>query len=298
MKAMGALAWLHRQMADLITVFLLPALAGLMPAKVCTALCWLAAGQAWLFPSTYASARRSAECALARAETLPREWAWTTLIEAAETWRLIFGLSPRLDVEGEWPTQPGFVAASLHYGVGTSVLWHLRESGLAPRFVYRPVASTELPGRPVLQAWYKLRTRLIERLCPTGGIRTGGARQTIAEALKQRDGTVVVLFDAPSADGRLQLSIGRARLRLRTGGLRLIESANNPVAFFHVHVDRLSGRCRLRIRMLSRTRPLAPQLTKQIKTVISADPGQWLLWHGVEGLLLPGPGTTSAPGSG
>lgn len=294
---MRAFNWLHRQTADLITAFLLPILASILPARAGSKLCRLAAGRTWLFPDSYQAARRSACISLERPESLPREWAWTTLIEAAETWRLIFGLTPRLDVEGDWPEKPGFVAASLHYGVGTSVLWHLREAGFAPRFVYRPIAAEELPGRPVLKAWFRLRTRLIERLCPAGGIPTGGARQAIAAALDRRDATPVVLFDAPAPDGSLQLTIGKAALGLRTGGIRLIESKDNPVAFYHVRVDRVSGRCRLYIRTLSRDEALERQLTEQMQAVIAADPGQWLLWHGVEGLLLPASGRTSEPGA-
>jgi hypothetical protein len=292
---MGVLRWLHCQITDLITAFVLPLFGALLPARLTKSLFWRLAAWPGLFPGRYPSARRSARHFYGRAGELPRTWAWTTLMEAAETWRLKLGLSPRLDVEGSWPDRPGFVAASLHYGIGTGVLWHLREAGLSPRFVFRPVVRGDLPGRPILLAWYRLRTRLIERLCPAGAITTGGARQEIARTLEQGDATPVILFDAPDLEGRWQLEIGRAHLGLRAGGTRLIEQSGARTVFFHVQVDRQSGRSRLAIEALPGHEGLGAQLAARMQAVIEADPGQWLLWHGIEGLYPPRAADTEQP---
>ena len=180
--------------------------------------------------------------------------------------------------------RPGFVAAGIHFGSGIGALWHLRERGLSPRLVYRPVAPGDMPGRPILYHWSRLRVRLMHRLCPAGAISTGGASEQILETLRKGDATLMLVLDTPGApDSRWQLDIGRCRVGLRTGGLKLIEEQAPPVTFFHGRFDRNSGRTRLTLQSLDEASTNASGLLAVMQEAIAEDACQWVLWHCIRG---------------
>lgn len=283
---MRALTWLHHQFADLLSDFVLPGLAALLPQRWMNRLLWQAAGLAWLFPDSAQAIEPSENACFGAVSDLRRRWAWTTLVEAAQAWRLIFGLRPRLTVNGHWPQEPGFIAAGMHYGTGIIALWHLRHCGLRPRFVFRPVARNDLPGRPVKRAWYRLRTRLIKQLCPNGPITTGGASQRINQALHEDRSTPVLLFDTPTQEpGDWCMRVGQAEIPLRSGGARRFGQTGTPVAFFVVTVNPDTGESELAITRLDPHRPVQEQVMEYMEQAMKHDPGQWLLWRGVEGLF-------------
>ncbi len=292
---MRIMAWLHHQVADLLTDFVFTPLAAVLPQFLTNRFLWHVAGIEWLFPGTYAAIRHSETICFDSATELPRRWAWTTLMEAAQAWRLMLGLRPRLEVRGNWPDQPGFIAAGMHYGAGICALWHLRESGLQPRFVFRPVAARDLPGRPLKLAWYQLRTRLIRRLCPPGPISTGGAGNRILQVLETGRAAPVVLFDTPMRDnGDWRMRVGKAKIPLRSGGARLFGQMQTDVTFFTVTIEPDTGRLELAITRLESGVSLQDQVLQLMETAMSRDPGQWLLWHGVEGMFQPSSGQTES----
>lgn len=296
---MKLLTWLHHQIADGLADFLLPAVAAILPRRWSNGLLWKAAAVEWLYPASGNAIEPSEHACFEQPVDLRRRWAWTTLMEAAEAWRLMFGLRPRLTVEGQWPQSPGFVAAGMHYGVGISALWHLRRQGLLPQFVFRSVDRQDLPGRPVKLAWYRLRTRLIRRLCPDGPITTGGAGQRIIEALNDRRSTPVVLFDTPTPEASdWCLRVGNAELPLRSGGARLFGQTGATVVFFVVTIDPQTARTVLTITTLTPDRPVDEQVMALMEKTMCNDPGQWLLWRGVEGLFRPAANRAAASRSG
>ncbi|HSH27968.1 MAG TPA: hypothetical protein VK972_09435, partial [Wenzhouxiangella sp.] len=246
------LDWIGHQLRDAVTAVAAPLVAALLPARLSKSVLWRVAGISWLFAEHQEAIVRSEQRCFATSGELPRHWAWTNLMDATETWRIAIGLRPRLEIHGQWPKQPGFVAAGIHFGSGIGALWHLREQGLSPRLVYRPVARGDMPGRPVLYLWSRLRVRLMHRLCPAGAIATGGSSQTILQALREKSSTLMLVLDTPGApDSRWQLTIGQCRVGLRTGGLRLLEEQKPAVTFFHGCFDRNSGLTRLTLRSLS-----------------------------------------------
>ncbi len=285
---MRLLTWLHHQLADLVTDFLITGLAALLPATWTNRLLWRVAGIRWLFPGAIAAIGQSEAVCFASPRELDRQWAWTTLMEAAQAWRLLLRLRPRLIVRGEWPAQTGFIAAGMHYGAGINALWHLHESGLRPRFVFRPVAASDLPGRPVKLMWYRLRTRLIMRLCPDGPISTGGAGRRILDVVHERQATPVVLFDTPTSDNSgWPLQVGKAQIHLRSGGAKLFARAGADLVFFVAAVNRQTGQTELAIEQANSGEDAMARLMSLMTSTMRENPGQWLLWHSVPGLFTP-----------
>ncbi len=283
---MRALTWLHHQVTDLLTDFVITGLAALLPPTWANRLLWRFAGIPWLFPGAVCAIRQSESVCFADARDLARRWAWTTLMEATQAWRLLLGLRPRMVVKGNWPEHSAFIAAGMHYGAGINALWHLHRSGLKPRFVFRPVAASDLPGRPVKLIWYRLRTRLINRLCPAGPISTGGAGERILEALDEQGATPVVLFDTPTNDNSgWRMRVGQAQVNLRSGGVRLFGKAGVELAFFVVSIDRETGQLELSINQTGTGVDSMDRLMSMMETTMRTDAGQWLLWHSVQGLF-------------
>lgn len=265
---------------------MLPAAAACLPARLMNRFLWTCAGIRWLFPGSSQAIASSERICFQGHTALRRKWAWTTLVEAAEAWRLIFRLHPRLSIEGQWPRSPGFIAAGMHHGIGINALWHMRRAGLNPRFVYRPVQRRDLPGRPVKFFWYRLRTRLIGQLCPTGAIPTGGATREIAETLRNAQATPVMLFDTPAQAGDDWLmQLGQGEIPLRSGGARLLSRSSARVCFFSVAIDERTGRGKLNIKRLDERRPIEAQIMDSMEEALAENPGQWLLWRGVDGLF-------------
>lgn len=280
--------WLHHQVADLLTDFFIPGIAAVLPPNWSNRLLRRAAAIQWLFPGAVSAIRDSEAICFNTSLNLPREWAWTTLMEAAQTWRLMLGLNPRLNVTGDWPASPGFIAAGMHYGAGIVALWHLNRSGLRPRFVFRPVASSDLPGRPVKLAWFRLRTRLIISLCPGGPISTGGAGKRILKVLDEGQATPIVLFDTPTNEHTdWCMQVCNAQINLRSGGARLFSGAGSKLVFFVVTINPATGQSHLTIKKLDSGTTSMDQLKSLMEAEMSRRPGQWLLWHSVQGLFMP-----------
>ena len=278
--------WLHLQIADTLVCFLLPAIAALLPARIAKSYLWQVARIGWLFADRSARVDRAAEKCFGETGNMQQHWRWATLMEASESWRLMVGISPRLDVDGQWPDEPGFVAAAMHYGSGIVALWHMREAGLQPRLVFRPVTRADMPGRPVLYLWSRLRLGLFFRLCLSRPIQTGGARETVAEAIANRDGSPMLAFDTPTSEpDRWAMNVGHGKVRLREGGLRIIRDTPCRLAACSVTSDRSTGRALLRIRQAEESCDQQQFLLEFMNRTVADDPGQWHLWPVIEGYI-------------
>lgn len=278
--------WLHLQIADALVCFILPALGALLPARLAKSFLWRAASIGWLFADRSAQVDRAAEKCFGETGNMQQHWRWATLMEASESWRMMVGLKPRLEVDGQWPEKPGFVAAAMHYGSGIVGLWHLRELGLEPRLVFRPVTRADMPGRPVLYLWSKMRLHLFHRLCLNRPIQTGGARERVAEAIAEQDGSPMLAFDTPSSEpDRWAMTVGRGKVRLREGGLRTIRATPCRLVAFSITSNRNSGRALLRIRQAPDDCDQEQFLLEFMNRTIADDPGQWHLWPVIEGFI-------------
>gem|GEM_PF-2248912 len=274
------------QTADLLGLWALPWLAAHLPASGSALMLDRAARwRVW-----HRMPESGAIDALARAfpnhwpEILQR-WRYTVLVEASAAFALKHDRTRRLTVSGKWP-KGRFLPVTMHYGSGLHALWHMRDSGLNPRLVYRPIPADSLSGRPVMVRYYAARARLVDALCNQRPIATGGAYTEIVRALRNGDGHPVLVVDTPAATtpDSPSMRIGACRISFSTGWLRAAREADVPVVPFRVEIGRNSPTPKLII-----GEPIAADQAQAVypefERVLARDPGQWLLWHAVSPLL-------------
>ncbi|MGY6630004.1 MAG: hypothetical protein ACXIUL_03255 [Wenzhouxiangella sp.] len=275
----GPLHWLAMQFTDALAVYLIPLTGALLPARLCKSLIWRLAGWAWLLPDRSRWIDHAESVYLGSQGRLAREWRWMHFMESAEYARLILGLPARLEVDGQWPDRPGFMAVGMHLGAGITALWHLKRLGLSPRLIYRPVRPEDLPGRPLLYWFHRLRLRLMVKLCPAGPIGTGGARQEILEAIQSGRSVPMIIADTPSPrPDAPMIRVGQRHLGLRQGVFSLIEESASPVVFFVTTFCPHSGKTRLVIDPVDAQPGASQRLLARMEHLLAQTPGQWHLW--------------------
>ncbi len=263
---------------DLTGIWVAAFLAALLPPSLGTRLLWLVARLVNFHPDDPQSVGTYKSCWPDRSMSA-RELRWAVLMEAAVAWRVWMGRAPVMEMEGQWPDTPGFVAVGAHFGAGIVVLWSLREAGLDPRLIFRPPTRAWLWRRPAGYVWNLLRYRLILRLCPGGCVATGGSRSQIESMLESGDCVPVIHFDTPTQTGSAEwtLQVGARHMRLPTGGRDLVQQAKADVIVFQPIMDLTCGK--VRVRLLScRANELAERYSNWTSELIANHPEQWYLW--------------------
>lgn len=273
--------WWHFAVSDALRWLLLPALAALLPAGAARRLLHLVAAWRGLVPEIDEVEQTLDTCFPGRSDAVA-DYARTMLIEAMTLWRIRFGLSPRLEVHGEWPEHPGFAAVGGHFGNGIAVLWHLRQAGLKPRFLFRPPAADWKRTRPVFWLWSRVRYGVVMRLCDAQPMTTGGARSKLAAVLGGGDATPVILLDTPAEPGsrETRLRLGRRRICLREGASAVLAESGCTVVMFVPRIDGANTRLELRTLDTDTDSPaevFADRFAQELERV----PGQWHSWPGI-----------------
>jgi hypothetical protein len=217
----------------------------------------------------------------------PTAFRFMTLAEASMAWRAIFRRRLPVDLNHDWPDEPGSVAVGGHYGAGIAVLWSLREAGLRPQFVLHPPNTAQRRRRPLGYLWSLLRFRLVLRLCPDGPLTTPGARAALDASLTARCTTPVVLLDTPSPkaeDGPgWSFQLGECTVPLRGGAREVIQRHRAPVMLFWARTSPQTGRVEIEIQ--SPGEGALERWPSVLGETLSADLAQWQLWPFIAGSL-------------
>lgn len=190
-----------------------------------------------------------------------------------------------IDVIGRWPSAPGFVAVSFHFGTGLIGLAHLGRQSGACAFVSRPYAPEELQHRPYLARGVATRLDGIAQACAHPVIFTGGNFGVLSELL-QKGISVCGLIDTPIVEKQrfVPATLFGRDIRLPSGLLRLASEAGVPVVIFSVTPDLASGRRTLRIEAPLRATDagdfsvITQTATKHLEECIKTLPAAWYFW--------------------
>ncbi|MEM7054631.1 MAG: hypothetical protein AAF446_08805 [Pseudomonadota bacterium] len=211
-------------MHDILEIYIIALLAAMLPDRWAARLIWAGTRFYCFHPDAHSAQDAAKQCWPDQPLNL-RRLRWTYLFEASTAWRILLGRKLSIEMLGQWPDAPGFIAAGGHYDNGIAVLWSLHQAGLRPRFVLRPPEKKLRTQRPPLYLWSLIRFRLIKQLCPDGTVLTGGARNAIQEILDQGQTTPVILFDTPAPPGHSswELQLGKRTVALFTGAARIVD---------------------------------------------------------------------------
>lgn len=274
-----------------VELFLLPGMAAVLPWRWCFKLFRRVAASSALYPEVDWMLRCAREIGVVQDE---REWRsalrLTRIFSFADLYLSMFRsdrwMRRHVDVSGRWP-EGAFLAVTYHWGAGLWALRHLTAQGKRSSFLSIRFDRAMFQGSRV-RYWYALlRTRETSR---AGGgaepIFTGGSAERIA--LTHRNNVcVTALLDVPPKPGQATfpvLLLGRPA-ELRRGLARVAIDEKIPVVMFSMHLDRDSGRLKLRI-----AGPLPAASEAELMTHMAADfcaaldrdPASWHGWGEVQ----------------
>lgn len=277
-------------------LFLLPGMAALLPWRWCFSLFRRAARGRRLYPEVEWMLRGARS-----ANVVDHEEEWrcalrlTRIFSYADLYLSMFRtdrwLAKHVDVAGSWP-QGAFLAVTYHWGAGMWALRHLKAHGKRTAFLsIRFDRATFHDSR--LRYWYGLlRTRETARAGGGAGvIFTGGSSARIAAAYRESV-CVMALADVapkPTQATAPVMLLGRPA-RLRRGLARLAIEQDIPVVTFCMHLDRATGRLKLRIDdplTASTEDGLMRELAANFQSALDQDPCAWHSWSEVQCFLDP-----------
>jgi len=215
------------------------------------------------------------------------------LLDMSDALRGASGVDDKnVDVIGRWPSAPGFVAISFHFGTGLIGLAHLSRHSGACAFVSRPYSPEELQHRPYLARGVAARLNGIAQACAHPVIFTGGNFGVLTELL-HKGISVCGLIDTPIVEKQRFVSakLFDRDVSLPSGLLRLASEAGVPVVIFSVTPDLASGRRTLRIEAPMHATDarefsiIAQKTTKHLEERIEALPAAWYFWPKLAQLL-------------
>jgi len=224
-----------------------------------------------------------------------RAWRLTQLVEHADLFlgltRSSAWLRRHVDVTGAWPERGPFLAVGNHWGAGLWALRHLRASGHRARFLLRGISESDLEQDRWLTRYMKLRVIATRRALGTALIYTGNASEEIARSWASGT-SVIALFDVPPDRARTSISaaLGRGRIKVPLGLMRLACERGIPVVSFAAGVDRATGRRTLTIgaaQTWNDADSLAASLARRLDALLTQDSAAWHMWPHAGELLDP-----------
>lgn len=274
-----------------VELFLLPGMAALLPWPWCFRLFRRVAASRRLYPEVDWMLRCAREIGMAQDE---REWRsalrLTRIFSFADLYLSMFRsdrwMRKYVDVSGQWP-EGAFLAVTYHWGAGMWALRHLKAQGKRSSFLSIRFDRTMFGNSPV-RYWYALlRTRETARA--GGGVETiftGGSAGRIASAHKDNI-CVTALLDVPPKPDQASVPVllfGRPA-RLRRGLARVAIDEKIPVVMFSMHLDRETGRLKLRIDgplPAANETELMQHMAADFCSALDRDPESWHGWGEVQ----------------
>jgi hypothetical protein len=289
---------IKRELRDLLSLWLVPGLAALLPWRWCVAIYWQLARWPRLMGEEVGGSRGGrATMGLDPDDAeFDRRFRFGFLLEHADAFRALArgwrGLAATMPVQlrDHEHAGPG-LCYFFNFNQGLPALASLRAAGFDVYLVYR-----SLQQRPEGVGWLRygymrLRLRMVAKVCGNTGIGTGGARERIA-ATMATGGLVCVAADTPPRAGTGLVAVdlpGGRRGWWRSGILKLGLELGGPLRCFTVDLDWSTRERRLLVRTLEASDDLAA-LTRQLSARFveqwQREPALWFYWPVPQAFLI------------
>ena len=280
-------ARLATECRDLLTFFLLPLPALLLPWRLAWPFYWRVAARRGVFSNQTERALAQARNSLQNPPDA--EWARrfrsVLIVDLVDFWFSLlcpWRLRWRIRARGAWPTRGPVVIIGSHWGPGFGALRSMRWAGIRPHFIFRKTPSERFRGQRVRQLFVTLRLRHQKRLFPGKCYHPGGYPRRLLRALR-RDEHILVLADVPAGphdDAAVIEVFGRPAV-ISTGMLGLTVRAGASFVTYAQGLDVATGDRDLRIDCLRQSasrRELLEALAGFLEETLERDPAQWQLW--------------------
>lgn len=225
-----------------------------------------------------------------------RQFRLNKLIDSVDPWLSLLRSdrwqARQLDVQGNWPTQGPFVAASLHWGTGMAALKHIRDQAGPVSMVLRPVQEWGESFSPPMRFYLEAYEREIARAGGAPITTTGPGLTRRLHELVNTGKNLLVLLDVPKGSNRNALPVdflGQPTF-FANGVINLALQAGLPIVPYSIGLDFRSGRRRLEILPPLTATELAPvmqQLATYFDLVVKRQSAGWHFWPLHQALLTP-----------
>jgi phosphatidylinositol dimannoside acyltransferase len=292
--------WLaiKRELRDLLSLWLAPGLAAILPWHWCLSIYWRLSASTLLMREEVAGSRGGRQMlGLDGNDTeFDRRFRFGFLLEHADVFRTFArgwrGLAATMPMRPDGATDVGGgLCFFFNFNQGLPALATLRAAGFNVHLVYR-----SLDQRPAGVGWFRygymrLRLRMVAAVCGNQGIGTGGARERIASAIAA-GALVCVAADTPPRPNTGLVPVrfpGGRDAWWRSGVLKLALQLPGPIRCFNVHLDWSTRRRTLQLMVL----PDSPRLEELVWTLneeflgsLERQPELWFYWPGPQGFFL------------
>lgn len=284
--------WIDRAVAewrDALELVLVPALATVLPWRVCIRVFQWVARHSHLYNATCQGALHQAQHL--GWVTDPVHFVYVrrlvTLIDHADLYlamtRSNAWMQRYLTVTGKWP-EPGHAAllCTFHWGAGMWGLRHAAQAGLQPHALVAATEGEAFEGRTVLRAYARWRTAQVHRTLGQHPLNVAGSLRPAVQALKQNH-VLLAAIDAPAdqADAAEVIPLLGMQARVPRALLRAAARQQLPVYVYVTGLDIYTGQRTLHLHAMSLTSDVS-QLTQQVfaelEHCIRKDPAAWHFW--------------------
>jgi len=288
---------LKRELKDLLSLWLVPGLAMLLPWRWCLRLYWRFANSPLLMREELIGSRAGRQT-LGLAPDDPefdRRFRFGFLLEHADLFRAFArgwrGLAKTMPLVQNGELQiSGGLCYFFNFNQGLPALATLRAAGFPVYLVYRSLSERPL-GVGYLRYWYmRFRLHMVAVVCGNQGIGTGGARERIAATIKA-GGLVCVAADTPPRAGTGLVSVqfpGQRQAYWRSGIMKLALQLPGARRCFNVRLDWQSHERQLELSLLPSTddlNELVQSLNAQFLDAMERQPELWFYWPAPQGFL-------------
>ncbi len=290
-------AWnsITRQLNDFLHYLLVPGLSVFLPSALSRSLLARLARCGWLLAArsdaAWVMARKfDTPVAVARGDEVrwKARWKQVELLDVRDLYLMTFGRSRSVlaEIEYETPleTAKDRVMVGMHWGPSISTLKMVAAAGLTPAFLYRPPERRTLLRRPFYYLFLSLASRHLVQTMHKRAVEVGGASKKLGKMLDQ-PGSLVVLMDAPSMEGRptCRNKVLNREAVFNAGFPTILADKRKEYMFYalSLHPD---GSLRKKLELNGPFSSDDAQTFLQgyaafLEQHLLSDPAQWRIWH-------------------
>ena len=277
------------QARDALELWLLPALAALLPWWLGFRLLRALAHWRWLYRRPCEAALRAATAhgMVDDARAWLHEHRLMMLVDHTDLFlartRSDRWLRRHVDVQGHWQVQgQAALLVTFHWAAGMWAHRHARASGLNPHMLLARPTEGDYAARGVLRRYAQARARTVAQADGRPVIFVPGAMAPLRQAW-QRGEQVAVVIDVPPDQVKLtapQQVLGR-RVHMPVGLARLAVQEGRPVTVFTLGFDKRTGRRDLRLYPLGvwdDEQALCARIFGHFEQIVRERPACWHFW--------------------